>query len=99
MAKKLNADKSTASHQTTRGSKKGAKTAAGSENPTNRKPELRPTPRTEQPAKHQGIPEEHYYGDEDPRSVEDPRAITGSLDEETLSKDAPFNRTYGRKDE
>lgn len=98
MAKKLNADKSTASKQTTRGQQKRNKTASGPRAPSHGDPNLRTIPRAEQPA-NQGIPEEHYHGEEDPRSIENPRASSGSLAEETLDKDAPYNRTYGRNDQ
>ena len=56
----------------------------------------RPTPRAQEPS-NQGIPEEHYYGERTPGVTANPADVTGSLDEETLSKHAPYNRTYGRQ--
>jgi hypothetical protein len=39
------------------------------------------------------LPREHYRGE---RSPGIPVAEPGSLEEETLDRDAPYNRTYGR---
>jgi hypothetical protein len=52
-----------------------------------------PTCPEEEPA-NQGIPEEHYYGERASRTPGNP----GSLDDETLSKNAPYNRTYGGRE-
>lgn len=56
-----------------------------------------PTPRAQEPS-NQGVPEEHYYGERTPDVTMDPTDVTGSLDEETLDKHAPYNRTYGKED-
>lgn len=42
-----------------------------------------------------GTPIESYKGDPDARRANE----TGDLEEETLDRDAPFNKTYGIKDE
>jgi hypothetical protein len=42
-----------------------------------------------------GAPIEHYHGETTNKQV----VGNGDLDEETLDKDAPFNKTYGRKTE
>jgi hypothetical protein len=50
-----------------------------------------PTRPEEEPA-NEGLPEEHYYGERFSRTPGNP----GSLDEESRSPHAPYNRTYGQ---
>ncbi len=40
-----------------------------------------------------GAPVEHYHVEPTGKTTGDP----GSLDEETLDRDAPYNKTYGRQ--
>lgn len=42
-----------------------------------------------------GVPIEHYPGEPGSSRVDDP----GDLEEETLDSNAPFNKTYGLKNE
>jgi hypothetical protein len=42
---------------------------------------------------HRGAPIEHFRGE---RNRGEQTGDMGSLDEETLDRDAPYNRTYGR---
>jgi hypothetical protein len=87
MAKKLSGDKSKGSkpHRPSRKHRdQNTKTSpAAGQGPM--RPEEEPT--------NQGIPEEHYYGERNSRTPGSP----GDLEDETLSKDAPYNRTYGQE--
>jgi hypothetical protein len=58
-----------------------------------REAKRRPTQQAIHP-KNQGIPEEHYYGEQSSKAVGKP-ADAGALDHELLAKDAPDHRTFG----
>ena len=90
MAKKLNAGKTPDRH-----SKNRKRQSSPAPNKTNRNVGQGPTRSEEEPVS-EGIPEEHYYGERRSRTPGNPEDRTGSLDEETLSQDAPYNGTYGR---
>jgi hypothetical protein len=96
MAKKLSADKSTGRKQRSPSRQPADKSAnrqgSSPADESNRKGGQGPT-RPEEEAVNEGIPEEHYYGELRSRTPGNP----GALDEETLSEDAPYNRTYGRE--
>jgi len=88
MTKKLSADKSKGSKQR-RPIQKHRKQHADDKS----RPEGQGPTRPEEEPTNQGIPEEHYYGERVSRTPGNP----GAIDEETLSDDAPYNRTYGRQ--
>jgi hypothetical protein len=98
MTKKLSGGKSARQTQKSarRHSGKTASNPKASTHKRHREAKRRPSPQAFEPL-NQGIPEEHYYGEETAEVVGRPVDAT-SLDAETLSKDAPYNRTYGRQD-
>jgi hypothetical protein len=97
MAKKLAAGKSTGRKRRAPARQHGDKnpTRKGSSSAVERDQSAGQGPtRPEEELSNQGIPEEHYYGERLSRTPGNP----GSLDDETLSNDAPYNRTYGRQE-
>ncbi len=96
MAKKLNSGKSTPRHQKSARRQKNDKNTSGQGTPDERKVDRGPTRAEEEPV-NQGLPEAHYYGERKSPAAGNPEDTAGSLNEETLDKDAPYNRTYGRE--
>lgn len=88
MAKKSTAKKTTSKATTAKGKRPATSQSAANT------PSVKRSDRPGKEAADRGAPIEHYHGEPNRgKKTGDP----GSLEEETLDRDAPYNKTYGRR--